>query len=355
MVLVPCTERITSSEVAAILAERLIPHYGVPMDFVSDRDPKFTCEFFTDWCQLLGVVQNMSSGYHPESDGQTERTNRTVEQVLRFYVLPCQSNWDTALPLVAFAINRAFNEATKASPFEVILGYNPASPFERLLNFKPESREPYADWRQAKLAQFERVKHALNVAQSRMVDYVTGHRPTVTLQVGDLVWLSTKHLNLKVTGSRKLMRRHIGPFPVVKVVNPTAYKLQLPPQLQIHPVFHISELYKVPDGTRLPPDPVIVEVEGQDEFFIEAILKHKVQTRKGKHSSSSQYMYLTTFQNEGPEENRWLSEADFTSDGLYVNTVLEQYKQLHGLTDPEQDHVVDKPTSGSGGKRRKQS
>ena len=104
------------------------------MDFVSDRDPKFTSAFFVEWCKVLGVVQKMSSAYHPQTDGQTERTNRTVEQLLRFYILPDQSNWDEALPMAAFAINRAYNQATKATPFEVVLGYNPASPFERLLS-----------------------------------------------------------------------------------------------------------------------------------------------------------------------------------------------------------------------------
>jgi hypothetical protein len=185
-----------------------------------------------------------------------------------------------------------------------------------------------------------------------MVDYATGHRPTVSLQVGDLVWLSTKHLQLKMSGSRKLARRFIGPFPVVKVVNPTAYKLQLPEHMKIHPVFHISELRKVPVGTRLPPEPEIVQVEGQDEFFIEAIIQHKVQKLR---SGTSQYLFLTTFQNQGPEENRWLSEADFTSDGLYENPILEHYKQLHGLTTPAADGAIDNSTSGSGGKRRKKA
>ena len=352
VILIPVTETITAEKVATLLFNRLVPHYGVPIDFVSDRDSKFTCDFFKQWCSLLGIAQRMSSGFHPQTDGQTERTNRTIEQILRFYVLPDQSNWDSALPMVAFAINRAFNQATQASPFEIILGYNPASPFERLLNFKPESREPIAAWKQNQLQMLQRVQHALNVAQSRMVDYATGHRPTVSLQVGDMVWLSTKHLQLKITGSRKLERRFIGPYPVIKVVNPTTYKLQLPEHMRIHAVFHISELRKVAKGTRLPPEPVIVQVEGQDEFFIEAILKHKVQTFK---SGTSQYRYLTTFQNQGPEENRWLSEADFTSDGLYENPILEHYKQLHSLTDPTTDGAVDKTTSGSGGKRRRKS
>ena len=352
VILIPCTETITGPKVADLLFNRLVPHYGVPLDFVSDRDSKFTSEFFVQWCSLLGIAQRMSSGFHPQTDGQTERTNRTIEQILRFYVLPDQSNWDTALPMVAFAINRAFNQATKATPFEVILGYNPASPFERLLNFQPESREPIAAWKRNQLDMLQRVQHALNVAQSRMVDYATGHRPTVSLQVGDLVWLSTKHLQLKISGSRKLARRFIGPFPVVKVVNPTAYKLQLPEHMKIHPVFHISELRKVPVGTRLPPEPEIVQVEGQDEFFIEAIIQHKVQKLR---SGTSQYLFLTTFQNQGPEENRWLSEADFTSDGLYENPILEHYKQLHGLTTPAADGAIDKSTSGSGGKRRKKA
>ena len=125
--------------------------------------------------------------------------------------------------------------------------------------------------------------------------------------------------------------------------------------MKIHAVFHISELRKVPNGTRLPPEPEIVQVEGHDEFFIEAIIQHKVQTRKTAHTSTSKYLYLTTFQNQGPEENRWLSEADFTSDGLYENPILEQYKQTHSLTNPDADGAVDKSTTGSRGKRSKKA
>jgi len=242
VVLTPCKKTISAEQVARLLAEKLIPHYGVPMDFVSDRDPKFTSAFFVEWCKVLGVVQKMSSAYHPQTDGQTERTNRTVEQLLRFYILPDQSNWDEALPMAAFAINRAYNQATKATPFEVVLGYNPASPFERLLSFAPESNLPKSAWRTSQEDCLQKVKHALNVAQSRMLDYASGHRPTVKLQVGDLAWLSTKNLNLKAVGTRKFVRRYMGPFPVIKVVNPQAYKLQLPTQLKIHPVFHVSEL-----------------------------------------------------------------------------------------------------------------
>jgi hypothetical protein len=254
--------------------------------------------------------------------------------------------------LVAFAINRSCNQSTRSSPFEIILGYNPASPFERLLKFKPESRESnIADWRKEKLQQLQQVLHALQVAQNRMIASSSGHRPTLSLQVGDLVWLSTKHLKLNITGSRKLTRRYIGPFPVIKVVNPVTYKLQLPTQLKIHPVFHISELSKVRPNTRLPPEPIIMEVEGHDEFFIDSILAHKVQTRRTKHTLKSQYLYLTSFQNEGPEENRWLSEADFTSDGKYKNPILDTYKRLHHLSDPVTDDAVDKQSDSPAKKR----
>jgi hypothetical protein len=349
VVLTPCKEKISAEQVARLLAEKLIPHYGVPMDFVSDRDPKFTSAFFVEWCKVLGVVQKMSSAYHPQTDGQTERTNRTVEQLLRFYILPDQSNWDEALPMAAFAINRAYNQATKATPFEVVLGYNPASPFERLLSFAPESNLPKSAWRTSQEDCLQKVKHALNVAQSRMLDYASGHRPTVKLQVGDLAWLSTKNLNLKAVGTRKFVRRYMGPFPVIQVINPQAYKLQLPSQLKLHPVFHVSELYKVPPSTRLPPEPTIVEVDDNEEFFIEAILDHRV-TLNRKHKVQ-QYQYLTTFVNEGPEENRWLFEDDFTSDGAYSNPVLDHYKQLHQLSTPDQDGTIDKSTTGKRSKR----
>ena len=146
-------------------------------------------------------------------------------------------------------------------------------------------------------------------------------------QEGDMCWLSTKHLKLKTTGSRKLVPRFVGPYEVLRVVNPVAVKLKLPSQVKVHPVFHISELRPVPEGTRIPAQPATVEVEGVTEYVIDKILDHKVVKLKGKPS----YKFLVKWLGYGPDHNNWLTEGDFTSDGLYENTILQQYKQVHNL------------------------
>ena len=138
---------------------------------------------------------------------------------------------------------------------------------------------------------------------------------------------------LKTTGSRKLVPRFVGPYKVIKVVNPVAVKLELPSNMKVHPVFHISELRSIPEGTRLPSQPASVEVEGIDEWIIDKILDHKVV----KQNNKMKYKYLVKWMGYGPDHNTWLTEADFTSDGLYENTMLQQYKQVNNL---HEDNLV---------------
>jgi hypothetical protein len=109
--------------------------------------------------------------------------------------------------------------------------------------------------------------------------------------------------------------------------------------MKCHPVFHISELKPVPPGTRLPPEPTTVDIDGNTEFFIESILAHKPVFRKSKHATTGKYLYLVKFMHEGPHANQWLSEADFTADFAYTNPILDAYKQLHQLTDPVSDQA----------------
>lgn len=338
VLLIPTTTDVTAERVAQLILDRLVPHYGVPTDFVSDRDTKFCSDFFTHWCRMLGIVQKKSSGYHPQTDGQTERMNRTVQQIMRFMVMPNQTNWDTTLPFIQFAINSSFNASTQASAYQVIIGYNPASPFDRLLDFKPEIRDmPLQAWQQHMLQQTSRAKLALQQASNRMAAQANKKVKTFTLTIGDKAWLSTKHLNIQQTGSSKLMPRFVGPFSVTQVINPVTYKLDLPANMKCHPVFHISELKPVPPDTRLPPEPTTVDIDGTTEFFIESILTHKAVFRKTKHATTGKYLYLVKFMNEGPHANQWLSEADFTADFSYTNPILDAYKQMHNLTDPVSD------------------
>jgi len=336
--LAPCRDDTSAEEFADIFISTVFKSHGLPRQLVSDRDNRFTSKLWQSLMQKLHVTCAMSSAYRPQTDGQTERMNRTVQQIMRFMVMPNQTNWDTTLPFIQFAINSSFNASTQASAYQVIIGYNPASPFDRLLDFKPEIRDmPLQAWQQHMLQQTSRAKLALQQASNRMAAQANKKVKTFTLAIGDKAWLSTKHLNIQQTGSSKLMPRFVGPFSVTQVINPVTYKLDLPANMKCHPVFHISELKPVPPGTRLPPEPTTVDIDGTTEFFIESILTHKAVFRKTKHATTGKYLYLVKFMNEGPHANQWLSEADFTADFSYTNPILDAYKQMHNLTDPVSD------------------
>ena len=108
--------------------------HGMPLSVVSDRDPRFTSEFWQTLMQTLGVQWHMSSAFHPQTDGQTERVNRVVEDMLRHYVSPTQHDWHKHLPLVEFAINNSWHESVQATPFELVYGRRPETPFSVLFS-----------------------------------------------------------------------------------------------------------------------------------------------------------------------------------------------------------------------------
>lgn len=95
---------------------------------MNDRDARFTSEFFKKVCQLLGVKQCMSTAYHLDSDGQNERANRTLEDMLRHFVGPALDDWDVRLPCCEFVVNNAWNQATGSTPFFLNYGDDPRSP-----------------------------------------------------------------------------------------------------------------------------------------------------------------------------------------------------------------------------------
>jgi len=128
--LFPCHTDITGLETARLLHSHVFNRYGFPEVIVSDRDPKFTSAFYTEWCRILRIRQNLSTAFHPETDGQSERFNRTLQQVLRCYCSEDHSCWSDVLPAVEFAINAAPNQTTTVAPFMALFGFVPSSPLD---------------------------------------------------------------------------------------------------------------------------------------------------------------------------------------------------------------------------------
>ena len=114
----PCCKTHGAEDIAHIFINNVFRRHGLPVDIVSDRDGRFTSKFWATLCSKLGINRSMSSAFHPQSDGNTERVNRVLEDMLRHYVNAAQTDWVSWLPIVEFAINNAPHDSTGSSPFE---------------------------------------------------------------------------------------------------------------------------------------------------------------------------------------------------------------------------------------------
>jgi hypothetical protein len=124
-VFLPCHKMIDAVGVASLYAQRVFPFYGVPRRVISDRDPRFTAQFVKELCRVLNISQNLSTVYHPQTDGQSERANQRVEQYLRIYGNDEQNDWADLLALAQFTHNTWPNESTKQTPFDLLIGHTP--------------------------------------------------------------------------------------------------------------------------------------------------------------------------------------------------------------------------------------
>ncbi len=127
---IPCVETITAEGVARLYLQHAFKHFGLPMKIISDRDTCFTSKFTKELCRRLGISQNISTAYHPHTDGQSEQMNRWLEQYLQFWTNHKQTNWTTYLPVVEFVHNTWYNATTKTSPFHLLMGYEPRATWE---------------------------------------------------------------------------------------------------------------------------------------------------------------------------------------------------------------------------------
>ena len=333
MVLRPTHGTATAVDTAKIVMDAVVRVHGVPRVIVSDRDPKFTSNFWREICRSMGTSLAMSSGYHPQTDGQTERANRSIEEMLRAYVGKRQNDWDERLGMVEYAYNNAVHSSTGYTPFYLCYGRHPLSPVQLLSQV--ESKNAAAD---AFLRQLEEdVVHAmeqLGRAQEQQKKYADKRRRDVEFQVGDEVLLSTKTLPLVVAagGSAKLSPLYCGPFPVLEKYR-TSYKLDLPPHMKVNPVFHISQLklYRRPNDperTYEKPGPVIVNEE--EEFEVDEIINHRKRKRGRK---TNKIEYLIVWKGYPVHESTWEPEENVKNA---PEKIAEYYRRVEGNTIPKE-------------------
>lgn len=323
------TTTVTAAQLAKIFFAEVVRHHGIPTALVSDRDARFTSNFWRELWTLLGTKLRLSSAYHPQTDGQTERANRTLEQVLRAYVNSRLDDWDDHLVAAEIAVNNSVQESTGFTPFYLNSGQHPALPLSQAIRTvtQQNNRVPAAmDILKSLQEDLSTVQQNLKRAQQHQTRAANKYRRAVEWKTGDEALLSTKHLTAH---SHKLLSKYIGPFPVTDVISPVVVRLQLPEQFKIHPTFHISRLKHFhSDHTSFPgrdqeemkrPGPIMLEDYEEPHYVVEKILGKRV-VGKGKKKRNQ---YLVLWQGYPRAEASWEDEHRVKE----AREAVEEYEQ----------------------------
>ena len=323
--LIPTWTDATARQIAALYVKEVVRLHGIPESIVSDRDTKFTSQFWNELSKILGQRLLMSTAYHPQTDGSSERAVQAMSQVLRSVINDCQTNWVEQLPLVEFAMNSADSESTGFAPFEANYGWMPR--IIRGINFdstRPGVRQFVHDITNVLDKTFDR----LLVQRTRQAIKTNRHRREgQSFKEGDLVLLSTENINMPKGRARKLCPKYIGPYKILKAEpKSSTYKLELSPDLRarrIHDTFHEKLLkpYVTNDDDKFPKRetrvPYDIGNDPEQEWVVDAIEDHKWSPR---------LMFKV----------RW-ALGDETWEPLHVVNELEaldRYLELEGVPKP---------------------
>ena len=178
--------------------------------------------------ESMGTKLNFSSAYHPQTDGQTKRTNQVLEDMLRACALKHGGSWDKSLPYAEFSYNNSYQASLKMAPFEALYGRKCRTPL--YWSQTGESQVFGPEILQEAERQVQIIQDNLRTAQSRQKSYADTRRRELTFEVGDYVYLKVSPIRglrrFKVKG--KLSPRYIGPFQILERKGEVAYQLELP-------------------------------------------------------------------------------------------------------------------------------
>jgi len=278
----PCRKHIDSPELALMCFEHVICKHGVPDDLITDHGTPFSSRIWTRVCSHISIDHRLSTAFHPQTHGQTERQNQTMEQYLQAFCNYEQDNWVELVPLAEFAYNNSVHASTTMTPFWDVSHQHPMMQFETQIAPANLKSEIQADTVLEGLEETHRILRENQLdAQERQTKYAGGKE--ITFEVGDRVWLSTKHFHT-TRASKELDYKRKGPYMVSKIINQNAYKLGLPKTMRNHNVFHISQLdWYTPSGVGQSPSKpqlTIVDEPGDEEWAVDRILDFKRRYRK---------------------------------------------------------------------------
>jgi len=239
---IPTTEKTSAERLARLFRDNVWKLHRLPKSIISDRGPQFTVGMMKELNEMLGIKSKLSTAFHPQTDGQTERVNQELEQYLRMFIDHRQEQWPEWLGTAEFTYNNKVHSSTRTSPFKANYRQDPRMGFEGRKKGKYAGAEKFVE----KMKEIqEEAKAVLGKAQEDMRKYANRKRSDIEeYKVGDLVMLSTKDLKYQMVGRRteKLTERFVGPYKIKEIISSNAVKLELPSTIRIHLVVNVSRI-----------------------------------------------------------------------------------------------------------------
>ena len=266
-IFLPCSTTITGPGIAQLYMDHVYRWFGLPTKVISDQNPRFMSHFGKALNQKLGIQQNLSTAFHPQTDGISERKNQWIEQYLRLVTSTSPDDWTHWLALATAVHNNRRNVTTGLSPNQILLGYD--------LSLIPSGSATSNN------DLVEKCMKTLLEKRAQAIDAINQSAKrdqggALKYKLGDQVWLEATHLKL-CHQTTKLASKRYGPFVITKEISPMAYQIKLPASWGIHNVFHASllSLYHKTTTFRLnfscpPPD----LIGGEEKYEVERILNH---------------------------------------------------------------------------------
>lgn len=343
MLLAPCRTTIDMPQAAKLLLNMLLPQHAMPEAIISDRDPRFTGSMWAEAMKSLGMKLKTSTAYHPQTDGQTERTNRTMQTTLAMYAEKRPKDWPDFLQTVAAAYNDTVHESTGQEPAR-LLGRNTRDRAmmaallgdARLRTVRSDEARKLLDG--LKLT-WEEARERMIRQRARMKTNADKKRRDVLYKPGDMVYLSTRHLRMR--GGRKLKAKWTGPFQVIEVLGKGLdVKLDLPKQYsRLHPTFHIEnvkpyhESERTWPGRKQPPRALPRLVKGKKKWDVERVVDKVIEEEKAENGQIVETTwYLLKWKNCDDSENSW-QRAEELGDCW---DLVEEYEAEQDANEPDE-------------------
>lgn len=308
---IPTYKTLTAAELARILYEQVECHFGTPLGIVSDRDHLLTSKFWAEWCVVRETQRRLSTAYHPQTDGQTERTHQMLEKWLRTC---CDSqHWASHLHEAEFAYNNRRHNTIGVSPFEALYGFHP-----RMTEFIPGRQSPKVQGvierlRKTAAIRQEMQRHWEQAVQTQQEWYNRRHQE-MHFEAGQIVGLSTKTLRFKE--SKKVHPTYIR-VRILRKVGQQAYQVKLPDKYsRVHDVFPVSSLEPWRDRDGKQPEKDLPDLEDElEEWEVEDIV--------GSRRDRGRQEYLVKWKDWPVEYNSWEPEEHLEN----AQTLLKRFQR----------------------------